>query len=142
MPTPLAPLIDLRIPNSPTPLIEPIPLPVSQSVHAKSNDQSTHANPAADHASADRVTVSPVAPVDLAQTSLEELWILFPIELAPHQQRWSTWFRQEQERLASFMPRGANTRISHIGSTAVEDIGAKPIISILLEADFADFSRI
>ncbi len=85
---------------------------------------------------------APASPVDLAQMPLEELWQLFPIELVPHQPCWNAWFRQERERLLSCMPQGAAVRISHIGSTAVEGIWAKPIIDILLEADPAELPRI
>ncbi|WP_216662578.1 GrpB family protein [Adlercreutzia sp. ZJ473] len=67
---------------------------------------------------------------------------MFPIELAPYQPCWTTWFHQEKERVLSCMPHGVAVRISHIGSTAVEGIWAKPIIDMLLEADLAEFPRI
>lgn len=44
--------------------------------------------------------------------------------------------------MLSCLPHGVNARISHVGSTAVEGIWAKPIVDMLLEADPADFPRI
>lgn len=67
----------------------------------------------------------------LADLTLKELWQLFPIILAAHQDCWTDWYKEEadllQEKL-SFIK-----RISHIGSTAIKDIWAKPIIDILVE---------
>lgn len=65
--------------------------------------------------------------------SLEELWQLFPIKLVPHDSRWKEQYTREVERIKSFLPAGAMAEISHIGSTAIESIYAKPIIDILLE---------
>lgn len=55
----------------------------------------------------------------------------FPITLAEHDSRWEPWFEEERELLASLLPQAV--RISHVGSTAVEDIQAKPIVDILVE---------
>ncbi len=67
----------------------------------------------------------------LSQMSLEELWQLFPIILTPHQPCWSVWYEEEAEALTRVLP--LNARISHIGSTAIRDIWAKPIVDILVE---------
>ncbi|WP_241156527.1 MULTISPECIES: GrpB family protein [unclassified Adlercreutzia] len=40
------------------------------------------------------------------------------------------------------MPQDVAMRISHIGTTAIEGVWAKPIIDMLLEADHAEFPRI
>ena len=67
----------------------------------------------------------------LSEMSLEELWQLFPIFLTEHQACWKTWYAEEEYMLKSTLPHAA--RISHIGSTAISSIWAKPIIDILVE---------
>ena len=63
--------------------------------------------------------------------TLEELWHLFPIFLTEHQDCWKEWYVEEERLLKNILPRV--TRISHIGSTAIPSIWAKPIIDILVE---------
>lgn len=70
-------------------------------------------------------------PKDLDEMSLEELWRLFPIVLSAHDARWTERFAREKMRLTAVFP--ARSRISHIGSTAIEGIEAKPIVDILAE---------
>lgn len=72
-----------------------------------------------------------VYPKQLLRLSLEELWQLFPIILTPHQSTWISWYKEEEELLQKELPH--IHRISHIGSTAVKDIWAKPTIDILVE---------
>lgn len=67
----------------------------------------------------------------LSEMSLEELWQLFPVFLTEYQSCWKEWYLEEEILLKKIMPQ--NTRISHIGSTAVGFIQAKPIIDILVE---------
>lgn len=67
----------------------------------------------------------------LSEMTLEELWTLFPIFLTAHQSCWKTWFEEERAFLETILPQAE--RISHIGSTAIESIWAKPIIDILAE---------
>ena len=69
----------------------------------------------------------------LEEMSLEELWQLFPIFLREHQDEWKDWYAEERLRLLSFLPANQLVRISHIGSTSLETIWAKPIVDILLE---------
>ena len=69
----------------------------------------------------------------LSEMSLEELWQLFPIFLTRHQSHWDTWYREEAEMLQETIGSKHILRISHIGSTAITDIWAKPIIDILVE---------
>lgn len=78
----------------------------------------------------------------LEKMTLEELWALFPITLSPHNPKWELWAEHEidnlQMLLAAYSP-----IINHIGSTAIPDIQAKPIIDLLVEvADRHVFSRI
>jgi len=68
----------------------------------------------------------------LSEMTLEELWQLFPIFLTEHNDKWNTWYNEENKRLCGFLS-GIKARISHIGSTAIENIWAKPIIDILIE---------
>lgn len=67
----------------------------------------------------------------LSEMSLEELWQLFPIFLTEHQGCWENWYADEKNVLEKIVPQAV--RISHIGSTAVRSIWAKPIIDILIE---------
>ena len=67
----------------------------------------------------------------LSEMTLEELWQLFPIFLTEHQEAWKEWYLEEEKLLKRVLSK--NERISHIGSTAVSSIWAKPIIDILVE---------
>jgi len=66
--------------------------------------------------------------------SLDELWQLFPIILTKHNPAWRDWYHEERNYLTRILPNDGVVRISHIGSTAVDTIWAKPIIDILIEA--------
>ena len=64
----------------------------------------------------------------------EELWQLFPIILVPYDTSWPEAYRSESLRLREAV--GSDiVRISHIGSTAVPGLTAKPTIDILLEIE-------
>ena len=67
----------------------------------------------------------------LSEMSLEELWLLFPIFLEEHKDCWKEWYREEEYLLKNVFSSGE--RISHIGSTAIPSIWAKPIVDILVE---------
>lgn len=66
-----------------------------------------------------------------SEMSLEELWKIFPIYLTKHQPCWKEWYTDEENFLKNRVPK--IERISHIGSTAISSICAKPIIDILME---------
>lgn len=70
----------------------------------------------------------------LSEMTLEELWQLFPIILTEHRPEWREWYEEERARLASGLPADQVIRISHIGSTAIAGIWAKPTVDILVEA--------
>ena len=58
---------------------------------------------------------------------------LFPIILSEYNPAWPEWYREEKERLIRLIG-GANiVRASHIGSTSVPGLAAKPTVDILLE---------
>ena len=68
----------------------------------------------------------------LTEMSDEELGTLFPIILTEHKKDWAKLYDQEERILYDTI--GKNIyRIDHIGSTAVEQLIAKPTIDILLE---------
>ena len=68
----------------------------------------------------------------LSEMTLEELWELFPIILSEHKSCWADWYEEEKRTISALLP-NQEIRISHIGSTAVRHIWAKPIIDILVE---------
>lgn len=65
--------------------------------------------------------------------SLEELWKLFPIILSPHNPEWKIWADNEIQSLSALLAPYYSPTINHIGSTAIPDIMAKPIVDILVE---------
>lgn len=69
----------------------------------------------------------------LCEMTLEELWRLFPIVLTEHKDCWKIYFEEEKSALESILP--SNSIITHIGSTAINTIWAKPIVDILVEVD-------
>lgn len=71
-------------------------------------------------------------PRQLSEMTLEELWKLFPISLVPHDDQWEVTAREEMVSLDGLFPEGG-LRISHIGSTAIPGICAKPIMDLLVE---------
>ena len=74
--------------------------------------------------------------------SLEELWQLFPIILTPHQPQWAEWAKDEIDILSKVLSE-YSPAINHIGSTAIPEIWAKPIIDLLVEIPCdADWSAI
>ena len=68
----------------------------------------------------------------LKDMSLEELWELFPIVLTPHNNQWNDWAKEEMQFLSALLSM-FHPVIHHIGSTAIPEIQAKPIVDILVE---------
>lgn len=73
----------------------------------------------------------------LSELSLEELWQLFPITLAPHNPEWKEWATAEMTYLSSLLS-DFQPKIFHIGSTAIPGIVAKPIIDLLVVVPVSD----
>ncbi|MCH5164709.1 MAG: GrpB family protein [Clostridiales bacterium] len=69
----------------------------------------------------------------LSEMTLEELWQLFPIILSEHSDNWQSYYLEEEAALKRILPGSAI--ITHIGSTAIPNIWAKPIVDILVEVD-------
>ena len=63
----------------------------------------------------------------------EQLWKLFPIFLTKHNPDWADWYKEEEKTLRNLLGTNDALRISHIGSTAIDKLWAKPIIDILIE---------
>ena len=70
---------------------------------------------------------------ELSEMSLEELWELFPIFLVEHNEKWADHYNEMERNLREMLPAGAIDRISHIGSTAIQNIWAKNIVDIMVE---------
>ncbi len=68
----------------------------------------------------------------LQDLTLAELWELFPIVLTAHNPQWSVWAEKEMRLLSSLLVK-YHPIINHIGSTAIPNIQAKPIVDILVE---------
>ncbi len=71
----------------------------------------------------------------LSEMTLEELWHLFPIQLTEHNEIWSAYYDEIKHTLEDILAGYQNIRISHIGSTAIRGIWAKPIVDVLAELD-------
>lgn len=69
----------------------------------------------------------------LSEMTLEELWQLFPIVLEEPKEYWKKWYEEELTILRKILPKEYVKRISHIGSTAIGGIWAKPTVDILVE---------
>lgn len=72
-------------------------------------------------------------PKPLSEMTLEELWQLFPITLTAHNPEWQSWYDEMSATLRAALSSRKIRRISHIGSTAISGIWAKPIVDILVE---------
>lgn len=71
----------------------------------------------------------------LSDMTLEELWQLFPIQLTEHNEIWSVYYEEMKISVEQVLSDCSIVRISHIGSTAINGIWAKPIVDILVEID-------
>lgn len=69
---------------------------------------------------------------DFSSLDAKRLAALFPIILVDHDPAWETRYSREKQFLVSIFG-DTISRISHIGSTAVPGLLAKPTIDILLE---------
>lgn len=69
----------------------------------------------------------------LSELTLEELWMLFPITLTEHNDEWEKQYMETASFLEKKLSPLNVIRISHIGSTSVSSIWAKPIVDILVE---------
>jgi GrpB-like predicted nucleotidyltransferase (UPF0157 family) len=70
---------------------------------------------------------------ELSEMTLEELWELFPIFLVEHDDRWEVYYDEIEKELTGLLSDQHVVRISHIGSTAVQEIWAKNIVDVMVE---------
>ncbi len=61
---------------------------------------------------------------------------LFPIDVTEHQDIWKKWYIEESEIIQLLLKDKEICRISHVGSTSINNIKSKPIIDILIEIPF------
>ncbi|MBE5783440.1 MAG: GrpB family protein [Clostridiales bacterium] len=71
--------------------------------------------------------VSELTPAEFQKT--------FPIILEKHNPDYAAWYEEERALILRTIPPQDVIRISHIGSSAVKGLIAKPMIDILLEVD-------
>ena len=70
---------------------------------------------------------------DLSKMTLEEFWVLFPIFLVAHDERWEAYYKKIEQELSGLLADQTVIRISHIGSTAIQGIWAKNIVDVMVE---------
>jgi Uncharacterized conserved protein len=71
----------------------------------------------------------------ISQLSIEEFKKTFPIILKEHNANYTGWYESERQNILNVVKSEDIVRINHIGSTAVEELIAKPTIDILLEIE-------
>ena len=59
---------------------------------------------------------------ELSEMTLEELWDLFPIFLVQHDDQWNEYYKEIKSTITDLLAGYPVKRISHIGSTAIQDI--------------------
>jgi len=69
----------------------------------------------------------------LDDMNIRELGHLFPVIISEPDPHWKACYRSEKKNILRRIGRERIIRISHIGSTAVPDLPAKPVIDILIE---------
>jgi GrpB-like predicted nucleotidyltransferase (UPF0157 family) len=67
------------------------------------------------------------------QMTKEEVLHLFPVSICEHKIEWKEIYRKEKRLIKRSIGKRNIVRMSHIGSTAVPGLMAKPTIDILLE---------
>ncbi len=82
----------------------------------------------------------------LSEMTLEELWELFPIFLVPHDDRWKESYKETENSIKRLLSNYPVDRISHIGSTAIQNIWAKNIVDVMVEipqgVDLKEIARV
>ena len=79
---------------------------------------------------------------ELTEMTFTELWQLFPIILKEYDPAYPSWYAEVKCRLEQIFSSESLCRISHIGSTSVPGLLAKPTIDILAElSSISDISR-
>lgn len=71
----------------------------------------------------------------VSELTPEEFQKTFPIVLKEHDPAYKEWYEEEENNILRAVNRADVIRISHIGSSAVEGLIAKPMVDILMEID-------
>lgn len=71
----------------------------------------------------------------VSELTPEEFQKTFPIVLKEHDPAYKEWYEEEKDSILRAVNREDVIRISHIGSSAVEGLIAKPMVDILMEID-------
>lgn len=69
----------------------------------------------------------------VSELTQEEFQKIFPIELKEYNANYKMWYEEEKQLIEETVGVENIVRINHIGSTAIENIVAKPMVDILLE---------
>ena len=67
------------------------------------------------------------------ETEEERRARIYPIILSEYNPEWPLWFNEEKDNLIRMIGNNAIVKITHIGSTSVPGLTAKPTIDILME---------
>lgn len=71
----------------------------------------------------------------VSELTPEEFQKTFPIILKPYNSDYKDWYIKEEKNILSVINNDDVMRINHIGSSAIPNMVAKPVIDILLEID-------
>ena len=64
-----------------------------------------------------------------------------PIHIAPYDESWPEWFKQEHAILSRTLSHWLTGEIEHVGSTGVPGLAAKPVIDIMAGVESLEASR-
>ncbi len=71
---------------------------------------------------------------------------LFPISLVPHNSKWTEYYHEMEVTIRRLLSDYPVDRISHIGSTAIQNIWAKNIVDVMVEipqgVDLKEIARV
>jgi len=87
--------------------------------------------------------VLPMSKTLIQESDEERRARIYPVILSIYNPAWQEWFAEEKANLEQLVGIENITKISHIGSTAVPGLAAKPTVDILLEINEAtDINRL
>ena len=69
----------------------------------------------------------------VSELTPEEFQKTFPIELKDVTPKFKVWYEEERDKIIGVIDKNDVIRINHIGSSAIPNIKAKPVVDILLE---------
>ncbi|MBO7451587.1 MAG: GrpB family protein [Clostridiales bacterium] len=69
----------------------------------------------------------------VSELTPEEFQKTFPIELKDVTPKFKVWYEEERDKIIGVIDKNDVIRINHIGSSAIPNIKAKPVVDIMLE---------